>query len=687
MDYCEVEFNIHGVFYTRKANDLGNARLNINLDPGTYTITAKNLLTGEYCSNEIQVNAFSKTKLSTQDYLFNPTDDDVIKATLTNDLGYGVNDENISLVIDNKTYTAVTDDDGVARFYLDLSEGNYSLSFNHESNSRYGESSAKSHVETYSGIKVLLKGQNDILLVNDTYSVTIHDENGRPFANQTVYFDFGYKILSAVSNESGVASIKLDVKPDFYNLIYFYNSTDYKFTREFSDVAVLIGGGTTLTPMTAYVKEGNRNQFRVLLDAYGVKLPGKEVLIEINGNYYSKITDDDGIASLTINLDAGTYAVSCYFLGGNGLAYSDVSSILTVNPRIETKMTVLTGLTFHKNYGLTYNVELKGDKVLANREVTVTVGSKTFTQVTDKDGVVHLDINDYKDGSYDVSLSFAGDNDYARYQGSARVVVTSEPYAYGYWVRYADMYKINLQELASKGTGHLFLHERAVSAYGASEVVSWIKRANDCGIKVHIWMQCFYDGGWINPVNSDGSYKYDLFNSIINDAKYYAGLKGVSGVHFDYLRYPGTSYKYSTGTAAINYLVEHAVSAIKAVNPKCIVSAAVMPEPSSMIYYYGQDIPTISKYLDAILPMVYKGNYEKNTAWIQSTTKWFVQNSNGAEIWTGLQAYVSDDDITKIPISELTGDAQAALNGGAKGVIMFRWGVSNFIDFNTLKMS
>ena len=686
LKYSEVEFNVHGVFYTRKTNNLGNARLNINLDAGDYIITAKNLITGELCSNDIHIDSFSKTVLSSPDSHFNPSDDDVIKATLTNDLGYGVSGENITLVIGNKTYTEITGDDGVARFYLNLTEGNYSLSFYHESNSRYGESSVKSHIETFDGIKLILEGDDDYFSINDTYSVRVHDGKGNPFANQTVYFDFGYKLLSAVSDENGTASVKLDVDADYYHLTYFVNATGYKFTRGFSEVAVLVDGGTELTVMTYAVKEANNHQFKVLLDSYGVQLPNKEIMIEINGKFYTRVTGDDGIASLTINLDAGVYAVNCYFMGGDGLGYADVASTLTVNPRIESKMTVLTGSTYRKNYGFTFNIELKGDKVLSNREVSVTVGSKSFTQVTDNDGVVHLDIDDYAEGTYDVSLSFGGDYDYSVYNGAEKVVVTSElPYGYGYWIRYSNMNDVNLFELASQGTAQLFLHEKSISTYGADKVLSWIKRANDCAIKIHIWMQCFYDGGWITPVNSDGSYKYDLFNSIIDKAKYYSGLPGVSGVHLDYLRFPGTAFKYSTGTGAISYLVKNIVSQVKAVNSKCIVSAAVMPEPSSMTYFYGQDIPTISKYLDAILPMVYKGNYERTTSWVQSTTKWFVQNSYGAEIWTGLQAYKSDSDLNPLSFSELGGDAQAALNAGAKGVIMFRWGVTNFIDFSSLK--
>ena len=37
----EVTFNINGVFYTRTTNESGIAKLNINLQPGDYVITAE----------------------------------------------------------------------------------------------------------------------------------------------------------------------------------------------------------------------------------------------------------------------------------------------------------------------------------------------------------------------------------------------------------------------------------------------------------------------------------------------------------------------------------------------------------------------------------------------------------------------------------------------------------------------
>ena len=93
---------------------------------------------------------------------------------------------------------------------------------------------------------------------------------------------------------------------------------------------------------------------------------------------------------------------------------------------------------------------------------------------------------------------------------------------------------------------------------------------------------------------------------------------------------------------------------------------------------------TISQYMDVVIPMVYRGNYNSETAWIKSTTKWFVDNSKGAKIWSGLQGYVSDENTAKLSPSAIKTDSQSAINGGAAGVIIFRWGVTNFVNFKSL---
>ena len=250
----------------------------------------------------------------------------------------------------------------------------------------------------------------------------------------------------------------------------------------------------------------------------------------------------------------------------------------------------------------------------------------------------------------------------------------------GYWLHGRTMKDVDVRLLAAFGTTDVFLHEYAFTAHGQEDVVLWIEKANAAGLKVHIWIQAFYNGKWINPVK-DGAPDRSLYDEKIARAETYARIRGVGGIHLDYVRYPGTAYKTSGGTRAVSEFVRLAATRLRQTSPRLVVSAALMPETTANERYYGQDYAALSKYLDVVVPMIYKGNYKKTTSWISSTAKWYAENSKGAKVWAGLQGYRSDDDMSMLPTPELTGDVNAALEAGAAGTVIFRWGLTNFVTF------
>ena len=246
----------------------------------------------------------------------------------------------------------------------------------------------------------------------------------------------------------------------------------------------------------------------------------------------------------------------------------------------------------------------------------------------------------------------------------------------GYWLHGKTMKDVDVPSLVSVGTTDVFLHEYAFTAHERKDVETWIAQADAAGLKVHIWMQVFYNGKWINPVK-DGAPDRSLFDEKIARAQSYARMRGVAGVHFDYVRYPGTAHKTPGGADAVSEFVRLAATRLHQVSPRLVVSAALMPETTANKYYYGQDYEAITQHLDVVVPMIYKGNYKKTTSWIKETTRWFVKNSKGAKVWAGLQGYKSDEDTSKLPASEITADVGAALKAGAAGAVIFRWGVTN----------
>ena len=321
---------------------------------------------------------------------------------------------------------------------------------------------------------------------------------------------------------------------------------------------------------------------------------------------------------------------------------------------------------------------------LKSKKVILTLKGKKYTKKTNSKGVVSLKIK-LKVGKYKIKASFSKTKVYNKASKTFKIKVRPPvPTNNGMWLFGRDMKSVNLKTLKENGFKHVFLNFKAVELYGKSGVEEWVKTAKSYGVKVHLWMQVFYGAGnWQNPVKN-GKIDYSLINSKVKEAKGYAKIKGIAGVHFDYVRYPGNAHSYPNSVKAINTFIKKATKAVHSISKKLIVSAAVMPEPSAMKQYYAQDIKTMGKYLDAILPMVYKGNYHAGTKWIKWVTKTFAKQSKKAKVWTGLQTYRSDASLKKIPAKELMGDVRAAVNGGANGVILFRYGLYNNINFKAI---
>ena len=52
------------------------------------------------------------------------------------------------------------------------------------------------------------------------------------------------------------------------------------------------------------------------------------------------------------------------------------------------------------------------------------------------------------------------------------------------------------------------------------------------------------------------------------------------------------------------------------------------------------------------------------------------------KIWVGLQSYINEKNPVKLSLSEITDNAKAVFNAQGKGVIIFKWGLSENVDFS-----
>ena len=532
-----------------------------------------------------------------------------------------------------------------------------------------------------------LKSDNQINIVRGTsYTVQLLDENNAPIVNKTVQIGVNGAVYNRTTDGDGFASLPIGLRNGNYVVTCNFAHDGFTSSNFVSNILVIPTSVSKLTASDVTIYREFGGKFKVKLAVGDMPLASKKVHVTVNGVTYTLTTNKNGEAFLSIGLRANTYTATFSYDGEQNINLASGSAKIIVKNAIKTKFAVVDAPKYVQGIKKAFSVKLtdSSGKALKGKTVTFKVNGVSYKSTTDSNGKASIQIG-LKKGTYTVSYSFASSNPYLKSSGSYKISVQPAISGKGaIWVNGYSMKSVNFNTLANNGIQHIFLNSYAFTLYGKSSVLSWIKQANNRGLKVHIWMQVFYDGGWIVPVNKDGSYKYSLMNSRINTAKYYAGLSGVAGIHLDYLRFGGTAYKYKNSVAAINYFTQKCCAEVHKVKSSAIVSAAIMPEPSSNKYYYGQDAATLSKYLDVLVPMVYKGNYHASTNWIKTTTAAFVKMSSKAQVWTGLQCYVSDDDLRVWSYSNLYKDAQAAKNGGATGVVLFRYGLTSFINCGTL---
>jgi hypothetical protein len=257
------------------------------------------------------------------------------------------------------------------------------------------------------------------------------------------------------------------------------------------------------------------------------------------------------------------------------------------------------------------------------------------------------------------------------------------------WVKGYHMNDVDLDTLSDNGIENIFLHSSAVSLYGEDNVSAWIKKANDKNIKVHLWVQCFYNETWVNPIDTEKKdFNYPYFDQKIEEIDRLSNIPGVSGIHLDYIRYPGNAYEYDypNGVNSANAITKFVSMASDKVKGKGLtLSATVMPEREGK-KYYGQDVWKMSWYVDAIVPMAYVGNYNEDAAWIKDISSYFKTAAMWSKVCIGIQTYSGDNNETPLPAQDIKENCQAAMDGGADGVGLFTWELmKNWFDLRELK--
>ena len=197
-------------------------------------------------------------------------------------------------------------------------------------------------------------------------------------ANQQVNFTINGATYTRMSNEQGIASMAINLGPGNYTIETTFNGTSVK-----NNIEVL----PTLIAENLVKYYRNESQFYIqLIDGQGKVVSGKTITMNINGVFYNRVTNENGIARLNINLIPGTYILTAL----DPLNSLQMSYNITVLP-------VLTAEDMNMSYkdGSKFEVSLVDGtgKPLANEKITFNINGVFYTRTTDSNGIARLNIN------------------------------------------------------------------------------------------------------------------------------------------------------------------------------------------------------------------------------------------------------------------------------------------------------
>ena len=212
------------------------------------------------------------------------------------------------------------------------------------------------------------------------FIANVHDEDMNPQNNTKVTFNLNDINYSRKSNENGQASIAINLNSGKYritttvNEVSVNNTINIKSTIQGSDVVKMYRNSTQY-----YAK---------FLDDNGNALKNTKITYNINGVFYTRTTNESGIAKLNLNLNPGHYILTAI----NPINSEMKSNNITILPTIINNKDIVKYYRNGTKYSVTI-VEDNGQICGAGKEVTFNINGVFYERITDENGIARLNIN------------------------------------------------------------------------------------------------------------------------------------------------------------------------------------------------------------------------------------------------------------------------------------------------------
>ena len=312
----------------------GIARLQIQLNPGIYTITYKydNIYYGIHVNGTNNISILkTPTVISLENITIKYNTGELYEITLKDINGNTLNNKKITLNLNSaygvKEYNLTTDNYGIARLKTNLNIGTYIIKVKYNGDNNYYNSSNTS--------TLIIKGSSNKIPTKieckdmtqeavDFYQgerggyfkLTLKDKNNKVISNKMLQIGFNGVVYNVVTDKNGVGKLQINLAfPGVYTFAIAFLS-DNKYEGSFSVAKITITKKTLkiIAPTKTYRQKTKSKYITVTLkDRKNRVIKEKQLKITVNNKIYNVKTNNKGIATLKINLNNKkiyTYIVS-----------------------------------------------------------------------------------------------------------------------------------------------------------------------------------------------------------------------------------------------------------------------------------------------------------------------------------------------------------------------------------------
>ena len=358
---------------------------------------------------------------------------------LINANGFKIANQTLTVQIINsnnesKVFTIKTDENGRGSFDIDYPTGKYEVLVNYYGNGYYEKSSALAKIEIVTSFTEVISYNYTYFGKNNVFYGILKDENGKNLVN----YNLTFTIISANGEKRTVTSntdyygrseIILNLAVGEYDIkVEYPGDSWYAYSSSYSHIIIKPVNSTITVPDVTLYGEGNLYNI-TLKDSYGTLIRGENIQVAISqanktDNFILQ-TNENGIASLTVNYMPGTYNVKATYKGDDIYGSAEDSGKITVNK----VLTIVSGF-HHKIIPLNglYTVVLSDmyGKRINNGTVTLNCYQgklvKTYTNTTDPNGEASF-IIDLAEGTYLTTIDYDGSLWYSDATNAATIVV------------------------------------------------------------------------------------------------------------------------------------------------------------------------------------------------------------------------------------------------------------------------